>query len=216
MMKKSIAVLGLGKYGKSLVRALSKMHVDVLAVDREEENVKEIEDYCTAAICADLTNEESLKALGLKDMDIVVVAIGRNLEACIFAVTAAKEQGVQRILAKSTSDRMSAILRKIGADEVIMPEEYAGKRTAVILASDTVLDYFQVDNSLCMIEMVPLDEWAGKTLAELDLQNRQHINVVAVKGSDGNWIMADHDHPLSKERSLLAVMERETLGRLKD
>lgn len=214
-MKKSVAVLGLGMYGKSLVRALSEMHVDVMAVDRDEENVKEVENYCTAAVCADLTNEESLKALGLKDMDVVVVAIGINVEACIFAVAAAKEQGVPRILAKSSSERMSSILRKIGADDVIVPEEDAGRRTAEILSSDTILDYFQVDNNLCMIELSTPEEWAGRSLSQLDLRNRQHINIVAVKSGDDAWTLADPEKPLEKENKLLAMMERETLGKLR-
>ena len=84
-MNKSIAVLGLGKYGMSLVRELNKIGVDVLAVDRDESVVKEIADYCTEAVCADLEDENSLLSLGLKDMDIVVVAIGDNLEASIMS-----------------------------------------------------------------------------------------------------------------------------------
>ena len=124
-MKKSIAVLGLGKFGRSLVRTLSSLGADVLAVDREETIVKEMADLCSEAVCADLASEESLIALGLKDMDVVVVAVGRNLEASIFAVSVAKEQGVPLVVAKSDSPRMSAILRKIGADKVIIPEEYA-------------------------------------------------------------------------------------------
>ena len=111
-MNKSIAVLGLGKYGMSLVRELNKIGVDVLAVDRDESVVKEIADYCTEAVCADLEDENSLLSLGLKDMDIVVVAIGDNLEASIMSVLVAKEQGVPRILAKSSSERMSVILNK--------------------------------------------------------------------------------------------------------
>ena len=211
-MKKSIAVLGLGKYGKSLVRALSGMKVDILAVDRHEANVREIEDYCTTAICADLTNEESLKSLGLKDMNAVVVAIGRNLEACIIAVTEAKDEGVPYILAKSSSDRMSSILRKIGADEVIMPEDYAGRRTAVTLAADTVFDYFQVDSSLCLIEMMPRDEWKGRSVKELELRSKYHINIVAKKGTDNNWVMFDPNEPFEENSRLLVALEKDNLG----
>ena len=211
-MKKSIAVLGLGKYGKSLVRALSGMKVDILAVDRHEVNVREIEDYCTTAICADLTNEESLKSLGLKDMNAVVVAIGRNLEACIIAVTEAKDEGVPYILAKSSSDRMSSILRKIGADEVIMPEDYAGRRTAVTLAADTVFDYFQVDSSRCLIEMMPRDEWKGRSVKELELRSKYHINIVAKKGTDNNWVMFDPNEPFEENSRLLVALEKDNLG----
>ena len=215
-MKKYIAVLGLGKYGTSLVRSLDELGADVLAVDRDEEAVKKVADYCTEAVCADLADEKSLQSLGLKDMDIVVVAIGDNLEASIFSVAAAKEQGVPLILAKSSSERMSSILRKVGADRVIMPEEYAGKRSATILASDNVLDYFQVDESLCMIEMLPLSDWVGKSLIELNLRNSHQVNVVARKNENNKWIMTDPEQPLQENTKLLVVLEQKNLGRIRN
>ena len=214
-MKKSIAVLGLGKFGRSLARSLSSLGADVLAVDQNETLVKEIADFCSEAVCADLTNEESLNALGLKDMDIVVVAVGRNLEASIFAVSAAKEQGVPLVMAKSISVRMSTILRRIGADKVILPEEYAGNRTAVTLMSESVLDYFQVDDSLCMIEMKPYSEWVGRTLAELDVYRNYHANVLAEKDADGKWMMADPERTLQEGSELLVLLEQKDLGKFR-
>ena len=204
-MKKSIAVLGLGKYGMSLVRSLNEMGMDVLAVDREETIVKEIADYCTEAVCADLEDEKSLRSLGLKDMDIAVVAIGDNLEASIFAVVAAK----------SSSERMTYILSKVGADKVIQPEEYAGKRSAAILASENMLDYFEVDDSICMIEMLPLAEWVGKSLIDLNLRNNHRINVVASKDDNGNWVMTDPEQPIKENTLLLVVLEQKDLGKIR-
>ena len=143
-MAKSIAVLGLGKFGMSLVRSLNEMGADVMAVDKVETYVQEIANYCSTAICADLANEEDLNKLGLKEMDIVVCAMGESLEASILSVAVAKEQGVPLIVAKSSSARMSSILRKVGANRVIMPEEYAGARSAAMLVSESVLDYFEL------------------------------------------------------------------------
>lgn len=215
-MKKSIAVLGLGKYGMSLAHALSDLGVDVLAVDKEEALVKEAAEFCTAAICAELIKEENLKTLGLKDMDVVVVAIGRNLEASIISVMVSKELGVPTVVAKSTSDRMTSILQRIGADKVIMPEEYAGKRSATILASQSALDYFQVDKNLCMVEMKPLEDWIGKSLIELNMRNSFEINVVAVKESENCWSLASPDKPLQEGNKLLVVLEEQNLHRLID
>ncbi len=215
-MTKSIAVLGLGKYGMSLVRTLNEMGVEVLAVDRKEGNVNEIADSCTAAVCADLTIEDNLLTLGLKDMDIVVVAMGQNLEASILSVVVCKELGVPKIVAKSSSKRMAAILRKVGADTVIMPEEHAGMRSAAMLVSDAMLDYFQVDNNLCLIEMRPLEHWVGKSPAELNLQTKFHINVVAEKSESSSWVLADSEHPLAEKTELLVAVERKNLSRLKN
>jgi len=213
-MAKSIAVLGLGKYGMSLVRALNKMGVDVLAVDINETNVNEIADSCSAAVCADLSNEENLMSLGLQDMDIVVVAMGQNIEASILSVAVAKDLGVKDIVAKSSSSRMSTILRKVGADRVIMPEEYAGTRSATILVSETVLDYFQLSSSLCMIEMLPLSEWVGKTLTELNMRSSNNINVVARRDTDNRWLMIDPERPLEENSKLLVVMDQKTLDEI--
>ena len=213
-MGKSIAVLGLGKYGMSLVRTLNEMGADVLAVDKNETLVNEIADHCSAAVCADVSNEETLISLGLKDMDIVVVAMAQNLEASILAVAVAKDLKVPYIVAKSSSKRMSSILQRVGANSVVIPEEYGGVRSATILFSETVHDYFQLGNSLCMIEMVPLDEWVGKTLQELNLRYRDNINVVARRDENNNWMLIDPGKPLEEKSKLLVVMDQKTLDEM--
>ena len=207
-MAKSIAVLGLGKYGMSLVGALYEMGADVLAVDNNEANVKEIASRCTAAVCADLSVEDNLLKLGLNEMDTVVVAMGESLEASIMSVV------VAAIIAKSSSVRMSSILRKVGASKVIMPEEYAGARSAAMLLSDTVLDYFQVGGHLGMVEMEPLDEWVGKTLIELNMRSKYKTIVVAQKDGDNDWIPIDPEQPLKEKTRLLAVIDRKDIGYL--
>ncbi len=213
-MKKSVAVLGLGRYGTALVKALYEMGADILAADQEEKAVKEIAEYCTTAVCADLSDEENLLSLGLTGMDIVVVAMGRSLEASILSVSVSKELGIPLVVAKSSSDRVSSILKKVGADRVIIPEEYAGERWAKILMSETVLDYFEVDSGLCMIEMKPLKHWVGKSVKDLDLRRSDHINVLAAREENKNWVMVDPDHVMAENCSLLAVMERKTLDKL--
>ena len=183
-MAKSIAVLGLGKFGMSLVRSLNEMGADVMAVDKVEMYVQEIANYCSTAICADLANEEDLNKLGLKEMDIVVCAMGESLEA--------------------------SILR------VIMPEEYAGARSAAMLVSESVLDYFELGSRLSMIEMVPLNEWIGKSMAELNIRNKYQMTIVAGKDEKGEWMPMDPEQPLQEKMKLLAVVDRKNLGMLKN
>ncbi len=212
-MKKSIAVLGLGKYGLSLAQSMYDMGSDVLIVDIDEEKLKETANFSTSAICADLSNEDEVKNLGLKNLDIVVVSMSRNLAASIMSVAVAKEEGVPLIVAKSSSDRMTSILEKIGADKVIIPEEYGGRQSARILSSDTFLDYFQVDNTLSMVEMKPLEKWVGKNLIELGIRQKYNVNVVAIK-EGGHWITADPKRELRATDQLLIVAEREYLKRI--
>ena len=213
-MNKSIAVLGLGKYGISLAKNLYNMGADVLVVDNDPDSLKEMAGYCTAAIQADLEIEEEILALDLKNMDIVVVAMAGNLSASILVVTVAKEKGVPLVVAKSSGARMSSILKKIGADKVIIPEESSGFQSARILLSDTLLDYFRVDENLSMIEMKPEDAWVGKKLIDLNLRKKYNMNVVAIKSAAGNWHIVDPSKPLPAECKLLIVIDAESLAKL--
>lgn len=211
-MAKSIAVLGLGKFGMSLVRGLNEMGADVLAVDKVEANVKEIAASCASAVCADLANEENLLKLGLEDMDSVVIAMGESLEPSILSVAVSKELGVPMIVAKSSSKRMSSILLKVGANRVIMPEEYAGMRSAALLVSDNITNYFQVSDQLSMIEMMPLEKWVGKSLINLSIRQKYQVIIVGKKDKTG-WVPIDPEEPLQADVMLLAVMDRKNMGR---
>ena len=212
-MKKSIAVLGLGKYGISLAKNMYDMGADVLVVDQDQDKLKEMNGYCTTAICADITNEDEVVSLGLKNMDIVAVAMAGNLAASIMAVAVAKEHGVPLIVAKSSSDRMTLILKKIGANKVIVPEEYGGEQSARILSSDTFLDYFKVDGNLCMIEINPLAKWVGKNMMELNVRKNYKANVIALKRGS-SWKILDPEEALQADDLLLIVLERNDLKRL--
>lgn len=214
-MKKSIAVLGLGNYGMSLAKEMYDMGADVLAVDKDEEKIKEISGFCTEAVCMDLSSEEEIGTLDLKSMDIVVCAMGRNLAASIMAITVSKEQHVPFVLAKSSTKRMTSILKKIGADKVIIPEAENGIRSARIISSDTFLDYFQVDDNLCMIEMKPHADWIGKSLIKLNLRKDYKINVVAKQeDSHSKWELINPAEELSKTCRLLIVLEKSQLDKL--
>ena len=210
-MKKSVAVLGLGKYGRSLSENLYRMGADVLAVDSDEELVTEFADKCTSAVCANLTNEDEVVALGLKNMDIVVVAMGRNLAASIMSIAVAKEQGVPVVVAKSSSKRMTAILLKVGADKILDPEGEGGARSARILLSSSFKDFFKLDNNMYMIEMQPKKEWIGKSLIELELRKRLNVNVVAVKKGNAELQFIDPSEPFTADSLLLIVMEKKDI-----
>lgn len=206
-MTKSIAVLGLGRYGMSFAKSMYAMGADVLAVDQDEDKIRDFAGSCTAAVSADISNEEEVLALGLKNMDIVVTAMSRNLGASIIAVSVAKDLGVPLVVAKSSSDRMSSILKKVGADKVIVPEDEGGMRSARILSSDLLLDYFKVDGNLSLAEIKPQNAWLGKNLIDLDLRRKYKMNVVAMKKEGNSWAFADPFKKLEQDDSLLVAAE---------
>lgn len=213
-MKKSVAVLGLGNYGKSLAEKLYDMGADVLVVDKDEDLIKEFSSKCSAAICADLCNEEAVAALGLKNMDVVITSVAKNLTASIIAVAVAKEQGVPLIIAKSSSDRMSSILLRVGANKVIDPEEEGGVRSARILMSSSFKDFFELDDNMYVVEMAPKKDWVGKSLLELGLRKTLNINVIAIKKKGGLWQFVDSKTKFEEENSLLVVMEKKDVKKL--
>ena len=207
-MKKSVAVLGLGKYGKSLSEHLYRMGADVLAVDRNMKIIEELSDKCTTAVCANLDNEDEVNALGLKNMDIVVTSMGGDLAASILCVTVAKEQGVPIVISKASSDRMASILRKVGADKVIDPEGEGGARSARIMVSSIFKDFYELDENMYMIEMIPRPEWIGKDLVELNLRGNMGLNIVAVRSKNQKFHFVNPKSKFHKDDILLIVTEK--------
>lgn len=214
-MKKSVAVLGLGKYGKSLAENLYRMGADVLAVDKDAGVVNEVAAQCTSAICANLENEDEVQALELKNMDIVVTAMGDNLAASILSVTMAKEQGVPVVVAKSSSKRMSSILEKVGVDKILDPEGEGGLRSASILLSTNFRDFFELDSNMYMVEMEPKKEWIGKSLLELDVRKTMNLNVVAIKERGHQWEFVDPNVSITPTSILLIVAEKKDMIKCK-
>ena len=208
-MKKSIAVLGLGKFGKSLAESLYDQGADVLAVDCNEELIEDFAGKCTSAVCANLTFEDEVVSLGLKNMDIVVTAMGDNLAASIMSIAVAKEQGVPLVVSKSSSERMSSILLKVGADRIINPEGEGGTRSAKILLSSSFKDFFKIDDNMYMIEAHPKPEWIGKNLAELDLRRKCNLNVVAIRDEGKPWSFVNSTTPLDDKCLLLIAVEKQ-------
>ena len=138
--KKQYIVIGLGRFGRSVARQLEANGCMVLAVDREEKNVNTVAEYVTRAMCMDITDEDAVEELGLSNFDGAVVSIGHNLDAAIFAVMWAKEQGVTQVIAKANDENQGKILTKVGADEIVYPEREMGYHLAKNLAFGNFLD----------------------------------------------------------------------------
>ena len=211
-MSRSIAVLGLGKFGRSLAESLYSLGMDVMVVDRDPELIRDFASKSTVAVCANLEVEEEIQALDLQHMDMVVVCMGTSLAPSVMCVVEAKNQGVPFVMAKALSSQMGTILKKVGADQVINPEAESGMRTARALASPTILDLFDVGDNLCMIEMVPDKKWVGKTLMELNLRQKRGINVIAMKESGKTWSYLDAHSPIRENATLLVVLEKKLLN----
>ena len=214
-MGKSFAVLGLGRFGKRLALSLYEMGEEVMAVDKRPELVEAVADSVTYAVEADVSNAEALKGIIIGNIDTVVVAMGSDLTASIMAVMVSKEEGVPCVIAKAADERMGDILKKVGADRIIFPEEETGMRTARKLVSDSFLEFFDIDDNLCLVEIKPKPEWIGKNLIELQLREKYHVNVVAIKDESEMRSFIDPKRPLEDDTQLLVIVEKEDLKFLK-
>ena len=213
-MSKSIVVFGIGRFGRSIALTLSKGGADVMVVDRDEEVIDSISGSVEYAIVADLENAEAIADLGLDRMDAAVIAIGSDLTASIMAVMICKEHGVPYVIAKAANERMGAILKKVGADKIIYPEIQTGMREARLLLSQDFLDYFDIDQNLCIIEISPKPEWIGKSLRDLDFQRKYRSNVVAIKDHHEMRSHINPEKPLREDTNLIIVTEKGNLKNL--
>ncbi len=215
-MSKSIVVFGIGRFGRSIALSLSRGGADVMAVDKDEEIIDSISGNVEYAIVADLENAEAMDGLGLDKMDAAVVAIGSDLTATIMAIMICKEHGVPYVIAKAANERMGTILKKVGADKIIYPEIETGMREARLLLSQDFLDYFDIDQNLCMIEITPKPEWIGKSLRDLDFQRKYRSNVVAIKEHHEMRAHINPEKPLKEDSNLIIVTEKGNLKTLMD
>ena len=180
-MKKSIAVLGMGRFGQFLTAELSKNGADVLIADDNDENIRKFANQVSCAIRADLNDPEVIRSLGLAGVDTVVVSMGSSLDASIMCVMVAKEMGVPYVIAKAASLRMGEILRRVGADEIIYPEKQMADWAAVRYTGDHVYDYTRLSPDYAIYETEIPDNWIGHTAVDLSIRQRYRLNILALR-----------------------------------
>ena len=175
--KKTYAVFGLGRYGTAVAKELVNNGEEVLAVDIDEEKVNESVAEIPFCKCADVTDPEVLKQLGISNIDVVIIAMATNLEASVMAAMLCKEMGVKTVISKCSSEMNCKILSKVGADKVVFPESESGIRLAKNLLSSGFVDIIDISNNVSMVELEVRSEWENKTLLELNLRKKYAINI---------------------------------------
>ena len=214
MKQKAFAVLGLGSFGMGAANELTERGAEVLVVDRNERLIEENAKRFTQAVIADLTDPEAIGQLGLGSMDAVIVDMSQDLEASIMCVMVAKEKGVHRVIAKAENKRKSEILKKVGADQIVFPEQESGTRTAFQLMFPDILRFFDLTSDLVIVEMQPREEWCGKTLLELELRKKHGINVIAFRRDDKVYDVRSESDMIRSGESMLIVTSKENLEKL--
>ncbi len=207
MARKQFAVIGLGRFGSSVARALVNTGHEVLGIDKDEETVQDFVESITHAVQADAIDEKVLKALGIQDFDTVIVSIGEDMQASILVTLILKELGVTNIVAKALNEAHGKVLERVGADNVVYPERDMGIRVARNLAGHIILDYLELDPNSSIVEIKTPEWMVGKTLGQLELRKKFGISVI---GISRNGVLNINPGPQDelKDEDLLALLGR--------
>lgn len=211
---RQFAVLGLGRFGQSLVKTLTENDCDVLCCDKNIEIVNEMSKYGCHAIQADVTDAHVLDQFGINNFDVVVVAIGENMEGSILATMLAKDMGAKLVIAKAKNDMQRSILKKVGADRVVLPERDMGARIANTLITTNVIDYINLSDKFAIAEIEPHSKWTDKTLAESNARAKYGINIVAIKRRDKIIVSPSPNEIIDKEDILVVVGETDAVQKI--
>lgn len=213
-MKRQFVVIGCGRFGTSVAMKLNELGSEVMVVDNNEEIIQDISEYVTHAVQADATDENTIRSLGIRNFDVAVVTIGSDIQSSILITLMCKELGVKHVVAKAQNELHAKVLYKIGADRVVFPEREMGIRIAKNLVYENVLDYVELDPRYGIAEIYAPDDWVGKSIKQLDLRSRYHINVLGLKqGADLN-VQFDPEEQLTEGTVLVVIGSNTDINKL--
>lgn len=214
MRAKQFVVFGIGRFGFSVATTLSEAGYEVMVVDKSEERIQEISALVTHAVQADATDMDTLRSLGIRNFDVGVVSIGKDIQASIMTTLLLKELGIPHVVAKASTDIHERVLRKIGADRIILPEYEMGARIATSLISGNIIDYIQLSSDYSIVEISILPEWKNKTIVEVDLRAKHGINIIAIQRNGMIDISPRPDYILTMDDELVVVGDNKQLQML--
>ena len=181
-MKKQFLIIGLGRFGASIARTLSKAGHSVIGVDQSEDRIQRVAAEINDAIKCNATDAEILESLSIRDFDATIVAIGEKyIQNSILVTLILKEKGSKKIIAKAGTQTQGRVLSKVGADVIVYPEKDMGERVAKNLISTNVLDFLEIGPEISIIEIITPKLMIGQNLMELNLRHKYGITIIAIK-----------------------------------
>lgn len=208
---KSFIVIGLGRFGSEAARCLCRQGCEVLAIDVSSELVQQISEEVTQAVTGDGRDKEVLRALDAKSFDCGIVAIGDSLGDSVLATMNLKELGVPYLVCKASNETHKEVLKKLGADRVVIPEKENASRLAKSLGSDNVLDYIELSEEYGIIETPAPDKWDGKSLIELNVRAKLGVNILAIKRDGTIKVSPSADYRVLRGDTLVVLGDNAAL-----
>ena len=204
---KSFLVIGMGRFGTAVAQELAELGQEVLAIDENEEDVQRVAEDVTQAMQGDAQDEAVLRAVGVRNFDCCVVAVGTDMEASILITVMLKELGAKYIVAKARSAVHAKVLERVGADRVVLPESEMGRKLAQRLAHTNVVDFIGVSDEYSILEVHTPKSWVGKSLVQLAVRQKYKVNVLAVRhGENGTLDASPKPNMAIEPNDLLLIM----------
>lgn len=210
-MARQFGIIGLGRFGSSVAITLEKLGYQVLAIDKNESKVDAVKDFVTYAKQTDATDAESLKDAGISNCDVVVVAIGGDLQNSILTTIVLKEMGIKRIIVKASNAMHGKVLEKIGVEKIVYPEKDTGIRVAHQLVSSNILEFIQISSDYSMEEIKISELLKGKTLKDLNLRKKYDIEVLAIKRGEKLILVPNAEEELVLNDLLIIIGKTENI-----
>ncbi len=216
MKVKQFAVIGLGRFGESLIRELTRIGHEVLAIDLNEDKIDDAINYSTHAVQADSMDEQVLKSLGIRNFDAVIVAIGENVQSNILTTIVLKELGVKKVISKARNTLHGKVLEKIGADVVIYPERDMAIKLARTLASQNFMEQINLSSEYSIMEIFVPKSFFNKTLTGIGLRNRMGVTALAIRRSQEIIVSPQPDEAMQSGDVLVVLGHNNDLDALSD
>ena len=212
-MRRTIGVLGLGVFGRTVVKELTDEPVDIITIDKDKTITQRIESYVLEAVIGDFTDMELIKSVGIAQCETVIIATASSLESSVIATLNCKNLGIKNIIVKVKNKRHREIMEQLGATEVIRPEYAAGLKLSRQLRNPNIRDVIDLEDDVSIVEFTPPKKWFGKSIKELDLRSEFGLNIIGIKSAQTNMINYNLavDAPLDETDILVAIGNKDDI-----
>lgn len=216
--KKAFIVLGMGSFGSAMAAQLADNGCRVIGVDQRKERLEAVKTKIHESIVADVTDREVLRNLPIAEANAIVISLGENITRSLLATLHVKELQARKIIVKGVTKEHGKILKHLGADQVVFPEEERARQLAEQLTWPNVIDYLPIDKDYLVVEVTVPESLVGKTLAEANLRNRLGVHVIGVKDvMTGKFsALPDGQTRLLEEQMLVVVGQEKDLFQLRE
>lgn len=202
---KSILLIGVGNFGQHIAKEITNLGHEVMAVDRNEENINTVMPYVTSALIGDSTNSDFLDSLGINNFDVCIVAIGDSFQSSLETTYLLKEKGAKKVIARACHDVQAKFLLSNGANQIIYPDEQLAKWTAISCCSNHLHNYIELDDDYSLFEIDVPENWIGKTISELKIREKYQINILAIKNGENKNYIIDPNYKFGENETILVL-----------